>query len=181
MDVQAILAEVDRDGDGHIDYDEFVAMMMKVRGCKLRHAFAGSPSAPQLHAEMIPSPALSHSALAYMSSATDHEHVDPPHRLILHARLPVSKQATAVRHLLFATHTLPFIDTSPPCQCCRKARADAADYWESTHDASLSGRQVSSPAQQQLMRWMSLQGNEDVLHSKSTMRRGPHLKSTVLV
>ena len=31
MDVQAILAEVDRDGDGHIDYDEFVAMMMKVR------------------------------------------------------------------------------------------------------------------------------------------------------
>ena len=30
MDVQAILAEVDRDGDGHIDYDEFVAMMMKV-------------------------------------------------------------------------------------------------------------------------------------------------------
>ena len=31
------------------------------------------------------------------------------------------------------------------------------------------------------MRWMLLQGNEDVLHSKSTMRRGPHLKSTVLV
>ena len=31
MDVQAILAEVDRDGDGNIDYDEFVAMMMKVR------------------------------------------------------------------------------------------------------------------------------------------------------
>ena len=45
MDVQAILAEVDRDGDGHIDYDEFVAMMMKVADCGLRwHSFAVNPS-----------------------------------------------------------------------------------------------------------------------------------------
>ncbi len=36
-DIQAILAEVDRDGDGQIDYDEFVAMMMKARLPALPH------------------------------------------------------------------------------------------------------------------------------------------------
>ena len=113
MDVQAILAEVDRDGDGHIDYDEFVAMMMKVLTAGSGGMPLPSTLRPRLHAEMVPSPFLSHPALVSYFSAHDHKHVGPRHYLRSQPAHLLVSQAVAVQHLLFVILMLPLTATLP--------------------------------------------------------------------
>ena len=113
-DIQAILAEVDRDGDGQIDYDEFVAMMMKARL--------------------------------------------PGHRTVSLVQLrPCAATGVTPAVPGSSQHAVPCADR--PLHAIHEPRP--------THDRLMG-------------RWQSrmdtnvrhVQGNEEVLHSKSTMRRG---------
>ena len=97
------------------------------------------------------------------------------------APLPMSRQATAV--LRFALLAYPLL-LDPPLHMplMLQPPADAAGCWNlrAQHCPAVA-KHALQDATHAPVHWLHLQGNEDVLHSKSTMRRGPHLKSMALV
>ena len=170
MDVQAILAEVDRDGDGHIDYDEFVAMMMKVRACLpqptlyIRHVCRQQPDG-NLSLDAMP-PTQTRTMITMFGTFWPNE--PHPQAGIVTTYLQVCRVHLHVYFVWCSTAYPAAIDS---LSCC------LLQYTR--------GALLQRPARLWHIMLATLlrngsQGNEEVLHSKSTMRRGPVRKAVAL-